>query len=303
MPTILDDAPAPGTPEWQRSITASKIPAILGVSPFDSPYAVWQKLAGRWEPEPQDRPIFRIGHLAEHVMCEYWQEQKAKEGERWRLNPGGEMVYQNPDLDFPHFVTLDRRAWKGGRRFRILECKTTGWEGLRKWRRPDEPDSIPLHYLVQVQFQMGVSGIHEADVLVWLRGGDQVEIHHVTFDPELFTLIVTKCQNFYQSVLDDTPPDLDDSTATYDAVRGIHPDVDEDADVQVPDALAHELWDAAAAERAVKKRLTGAKTAILAEMGNAKTALLGDQKVATRTPSRGAITLRISKPAQGKGRW
>ena len=31
------NAPAPGSPEWQRLMTASKVAAVLGLSPWQSP--------------------------------------------------------------------------------------------------------------------------------------------------------------------------------------------------------------------------------------------------------------------------
>ena len=36
----------PGSPEWQRTITASRVGAIMGASAYDSPTSIWHQLAG-----------------------------------------------------------------------------------------------------------------------------------------------------------------------------------------------------------------------------------------------------------------
>ncbi|MBD0852737.1 hypothetical protein CU043_00415 [Corynebacterium striatum] len=52
---ILANPPAPGTPEWAKIVTASKVPALLGVSRFTSQYAAWHQLAGLIDVDMMDR--------------------------------------------------------------------------------------------------------------------------------------------------------------------------------------------------------------------------------------------------------
>ena len=51
----MTSRPEPGTPEWCALVTASKVPALLGLSPWDSPLSMWLKMAGRapWDAESQ----------------------------------------------------------------------------------------------------------------------------------------------------------------------------------------------------------------------------------------------------------
>ena len=42
----------PGSASWLRQVTASKVAAILGVSPWHSPLSMWRLMKGLDEPEP-----------------------------------------------------------------------------------------------------------------------------------------------------------------------------------------------------------------------------------------------------------
>ena len=155
---VMSNPPRPGTPEWRGMITASKVPTLLGLSPWSSPYALWHEMYAGLEPPAMEGDHLRWGHLAEQSLVDWWLD----------ANPGwqagaGEITYTSDALPFPNAVTLDRRA-RRGRRFHIIECKTT--RDMDQWGRPGDPDSVPAHYLAQVIFQMGVSGIHEASVVV-----------------------------------------------------------------------------------------------------------------------------------------
>ena len=285
---VMKNPPRPGTPEWRGMITASKVPVLLGLSPWSSPYALWHEMYAGLEPPAMEGDHLRWGHIAEQSLVGWWLD--AHPG--WQTN-SGEIAYTDPSLPFPNAVTLDRRA-RRGRRFHIIECKTT--RDMDQWGRPGDPDSVPAHYLAQVIFQMGVSGIHEASVVV--LGYGTPEIHEVAWDEDVWASIVAACTRWHQSGIAGDPPPLDDRVATYDAVRGLHPDIDRDQDVHIDHAEAVALLDALEEEAAAKARVVGLKSQILDQMGTARRAQVGDTTIATRTPGRGdSITLRINRKA------
>ena len=285
---VMKNPPRPGTPEWRGMITASKVPTLLGLSPWSSPYALWHQMYGGVEPPALEGDHLRWGNIAEQSLVDWWLD--ANPG--WQAN-SGEITYTDPGLPFPNAVTLDRRA-RRGRRFHIIECKTT--RDMEQWGRPGDPDSIPAHYLAQVIFQMGVSGIHEASVVV--LGFGTPEIHEVQWDEEVWASIVAACTRWHQTGVAGDPPALDDRTATYDTVRGLHPDIDRDQDVHIDHDQAVAILDALEEEAAAKATVIAAKTRLLDQMGTARRALVGDTTIATRTPGRGdSITLRINRKA------
>lgn len=299
-PQVLDNPPAPGTPEWRGMITASKVPTILGLSKFDTPYSLWHAMAGNFTPPALSGDHLDWGHIIEDSLAGWWlHKANADEtGTGWQLN-SGEVTYTDPALPFPNLVTLDRRA-RRGRRFHIVECKTD--RDRTRWGHPGEADSVPLDYTAQVMFQMGVSGIHEASVVVQLGGSGVPEVHAVEWDPGLFQLIVDRCIAWHHSILDGDEPDLDDEPATYKAVRGLHPDIERGEDVFVDFDLARSYLTAVSDEAAAKKAATGAKSSLLAAMGSAQFAVtdapgVGRVKIADRRlGARKSVTLY---PARG----
>lgn len=282
----LDNAPAPGTPAWRATVSASKVPAILGISRWNSQYAVWHEMAGMLEPEAPSEALasrFLWGHIIEESLCQWWKAHN----EGWSLNVRGsdtaEITYTNDELGFPNLATLDRRA-RRGRRFHIVECKLAA--DLDSWGRPGEPDSVPADYFAQVQFQMGVSGIHTASVVV-LGPFGQPEIHDIEFDADLFAGICKRVEAFVKSIQDGVPPNLDNSVATYEAVRGLHPEIHADETVQIDAEDAIELLDAVRGLDAAKDIERAAKMRAAVLMGNAKYLKCGDVKIADRRSIRG----------------
>lgn len=303
---VVDNPPAPGTEQWLRTITASKVPTILGLSKWSSPYALWHTMAGNIPAEHLEGDHLDWGHIIEPALVGWW----AHCNPGWRFNPPRkradgvkttEIAYSDDSLPFPNLVTLDRRATRGGRRpkFHIVECKTD--RDRTRWGYPEDGDSVPADYLTQVMFQMGVSGIHAADIVVQLGGSGVPEVHPVPFDPDMFANIVAACTAWHESLQTAVEPPLDDTTATYDAVRGLHPDIDRGEEVVIDPAAAAELWATTQAEKDAKKAAKGAKTAVLHAMGNAQYAVTdtlgGTVKVADRRANgHGSVSLYPAKP-------
>lgn len=299
VPRIVHNPPAPGTPEWVRLASSSKVAAILGISRYSSQYTVWNEIAGKISPSQLDEDLADWGHSSELSLADFWRRRHR----RHFLNPkrGGthETAFEDPDLPFPHIVTIDRlaqvyRKYGGDGKQHIIECKTR--ISMDDWGRPGEPDSIPADYYAQVIFQMGVSGIHEATVVV--DSYRDPEFHEVTWDPALFENICGRVHAFMDSIASGVMPELDESVSTYETVRGLHPDIDRDATVEldVDEAVrildaAHELEAAKDAERAAKIRLADT-------MGTAYRAMCGDVKIADRRAKKGATPfVQINKKA------
>lgn len=303
MPTIVKSPPAPGTGEWLGQITASKVPAILGVSRFKSQFAMWHEMAGLTPPAPVDEDRMKWGHVAESSLASWWRYKNPA----WKLNPrrGGtfELAYTNPELPFPNMATLDRRAYRPdvprAERFRILELKTAGT--LADWGRPGEEDSIPADYYTQVQFQMGVSGIHSADVVV-LGGATRPEIHRVEFNEGEFARIVDRCVDWQASLEMGIAPELDGQESTYVAVRGKHPNIADGKEVQIDEATAVRLLDTVVGLDEAESAYNHARSEIGELMGEAKYLKCGDVKIADRRSKQGGTPyVQFNKNANLEG--
>lgn len=294
MKEILKFPPAPGSPEWRGMVSASKVPAILGLSRYTSQFRTWHEMAGNLQPANINADTYAWGHIAEKSIAEWWKHQNPG----WKLNPpvngSTELAYRDTSLPFTNVATIDRRAYNPNNayadRFHIVECKTA--RTLDDWGRPGEEDSIPADYYAQVQFQMGVSGIKTASVCVLSFG--QPEIHRVEFDPAIFRGMIHRIEKWCESLRDGAPPELDSSVATYEAVRGLHPDIEKGARVEIDLDTAIELATAAQREKNAKAAARLAKSRAAEIMGRAQYLYAGDIKVATRVATKSAPYVKFS---------
>ena len=69
------NAPQPGTAEWRTLLTASKIPAVMGTSPWSSRFTLWHEMAGTFTPEPINPAVLERGHILEPAVAAWFQAQ------------------------------------------------------------------------------------------------------------------------------------------------------------------------------------------------------------------------------------
>ncbi|WP_018024114.1 YqaJ viral recombinase family protein [Corynebacterium ulceribovis] len=203
---VVNNPPRPGSSEWLRVVTASKVPAILGLSPWKTAGETWMEMSGLAEPEPvddmQDRFIW--GHCAERSLAEFWQEKRLLDtGEMWQLSPG-EVAYTDESLPFPNLATLDRRALNRKRtkaqgRYLFIECKTS--DSKEAWGSGE----LPAHVAGQAMAQAAISGIHTGYVVAQLWS-TLPEVHEVQHDQELWDGTVDHIAEFVKSLGEHEPP-------------------------------------------------------------------------------------------------
>ena len=282
---ILDNPPAPGTPEWQTAITASKVAAILGVSPWQSPYSLWVDMTqGRPELEPT-APMLRGTYLEDGILD--WFEHDHPE-----LVPAGRQQAYTLGDDTTVFATTDATYRTTDGELVAVEVKTVSRDD--DWRTEDGAWMVPAYYEAQVYFQLACTQASRAIVVVLTPHLDKIEIP-IERDFGLEAEIVEAVYAWQQALAEGHKPDLDDTVATYDAVRREHPEIDPAKTVEIDQALAHQWLQARTDLKDAEKRERGLKTKVLDVMGDAKTAHLGDLKIATRTPgARGTVTLRAN---------
>ncbi len=276
----------PGSPEWRKLITPSKVAGILGVSRFESPYRLWHRMKGLVDFEgPKD--IFDVGHDFEPAMAAMWRRRYPG----WLLSPG-EVQVTGDDFGFPFACTLDRRARRGKAR-KVVEFKTT--RHMEDWGDLGT-DQAPADYVAQVLAQMAFTGYtrHSAHLMV-LGPFFEAHVYEIAWDADVVAVMIERCREFYASLEADEPPELDDSVATYECVRELHPDIDAGVVVQLDPQFAWRVLQFDADVKANTECLRGAKSRLLDLMGNAQTAMCGDIKIADRRPhGRGGVALSLA---------
>jgi predicted phage-related endonuclease len=268
----------PGSPEWSRLVTASKVAAILGLSPWDSPRTMWHKMRGDLGDDLRNVDAKARGHYLEAGVIDWWRDQRQPEYGVGQVT----CLLDDWGAATPDLMGVDAQ----GNEY-VMDAKTAATAD--DWGDPGT-DEAPAYYVAQSMWQLACSPGASVAYIAVLFGRPRLGFaeYVIQRDDELIADIVSQCREFYDSLASDVPPPLSDAVCEYDAIRKVHSDIDRDAEVTLPDDLAARyLLDLAHAERA-----TATKAHVLDAMGTARIAKRSDGLiVARRQPSRDAVTL------------
>lgn len=276
--------PAPGSPEWLRLMSASKVAAVLGVSPYQSPYSLWHEMKGATRAETTE--VQKRGHLLEAAVLDWWYDRHA-------IIRGTGNRQHTARLDDWGIATLDDvvSTLSGAVG---LEAKTTGsWD---EWGE-DGTDEVPAHYYAQCLWQLACDPDLVRVYVPVLGPRLDFREYVVERDDALIASVIDRCRRFYDSLEQDTPPALDDHVATLAVLKRIHPDIDEGAEAVIPDDLAAEYVTADLEHKAAEAAKRAAQARVLAEAGTAQYIhATSGVKVARRQPNRSGVSLvRVAK--------
>lgn len=180
--TIRPDDREAWLTERRRGIGSSEIGTILGLSPFETPYQLWQRKRGEGE-QKEETFAMRAGHYLEDAVSRFFSDET---GAVIDEESAGDFIVRDGDKPFLQ-VSPDRYYTLGGRNG-ICECKTTQLEVSE--------ESVPKHWYCQLQYQMGVTGIHDG-ALAWFVKGRSFGCCQYTFDSDLFAFISDKIERFW----------------------------------------------------------------------------------------------------------
>jgi putative phage-type endonuclease len=270
---------SPGSDEWRRRITASKVAAILGLSPWESPRSVWHAMHGDL-PRSEANEAQNRGHFLEPAILAWWCSQHDD-----FVSGGEQPVFELGDWAA---ATPDMYGLLSGDVGVLVEAKSAAYDD--EWGRPGT-DEIPAYYLAQVIWQMHISGIHTCHVPMIgprLKFAEYV-IHYEPYAEDA-KVIEARMREFYDTLAADTPPPLDDSVATWEAVRRIHPEIDRGTEVELTYDEAIAFADAIHDEENAIAHARLMRATVLERMGRAQFAKHAGIKVARRQPRGDAIT-------------
>jgi putative phage-type endonuclease len=192
-------------------IGASEVAAACGICPYQQPIELYAKKRAVFEgrdPE-QDKPTLPMRHGThnEPLVKQLFEE--------W--NGGTPLMVPNPAMykseDHSHRLASPDAIVSPGV---LLECKTASAYGADKWGDGDE---IPVNYLAQVQWQMGIMNAHKCYVAV-LIGNSDFRVYEIERSQPTIDGLYAKVDAFWQRVLDGNPPDVDYARpGAYDAIK------------------------------------------------------------------------------------
>jgi putative phage-type endonuclease len=182
-----------GTPEERRTgLGGSDAAAALGLSPWQTPYDLWEQKRGLAPPLEQTEPML-WGHLLEDIIRREYAKRTGME-----VRPVKELI-RHPKHAWM-FAHLDGKIGADNRAILEVKCARTS-EG---WGEPDTSE-VPLHYLLQIHHYLSVTAAEVCDVAV-LIGGSDFRLYQVERDPEIEEHLVEGEAAFWQQVEQGVPP-------------------------------------------------------------------------------------------------
>lgn len=246
------------------SIGASEIAAVLGLSPWASPYEIWARKTGRIESHKSSDAI-DAGKRLERVVLD-WAEDVLGPIRREIEAP----IDGTPILTHPDGITHDGRP---------VEAKTSGIAGplYGEWGEP-ETDQIPDYYLVQALMQIAAT---EADLcfVPALLGGRGFSLYRVPANKALQREIIERvCTWWDRHVVRDEPPEMT-APPPLSIMKRLRREPGKSVDL---DPGLVETW-LSAKERAKQaaKEEEEAQAAVLAALGDAEAGTLPDGREVT----------------------
>jgi len=177
----------------KRGIGGSDAAAVCNLSPWVSRYRLWAIKTGQAEDDPENEAM-RMGSLLEPVIRQRYVDETGYTVKTYPLE-----IFQHDTIDFM-LASVDGLPVEVDV---VLECKTA--RSKRGWGEPGT-DEVPLHYRLQGAHYMAVMDRMQVDYAV-LFGDFDFAIYHLERDYDLEDSLIEEEREFWQLVLDRTPPD------------------------------------------------------------------------------------------------
>ena len=203
------------------------------------------------------------------------------------MQPSG--TFRNVDRPFqvvnPDGIFIDADGNYG-----LLEIKTAAYED-------DWANGVPRYYQTQVQWYLQAFGFKKAIVAV-LFSGRKYREYELLADEFQQDVNLEEVKRFLNYVSNNIKPDWDGSTQTYEAIRAIHPEID-DSEVDLGDIAIH-LVNAKKNFEDAEKHFQMMKSIALDNMGTAKYGVYEEEdgnkiKVCYRTAKKFGLPYLVTK--------
>jgi putative phage-type endonuclease len=252
----------PNSPEWheaRKGIGGSDIGALMGKSPWKSPFQLWAEKTGQLSDDIEPSMPMKLGTAFEPAIRQLFQEENkdwltVHETGTWQSKENS-LLKANPDGII---------EWKDGE-LGVLEIKFT----RQYW------DDLPEQYNLQVQHYLQVLGLKRG-LVVAVAGGDWKEFE-VVRDDSLVEDMKTSVRAFCDLVDAKQAPEYDGSNSTYETVRTLSEGLQE-GEIELG-ALWANLVSTKADADYWANALQAQKSAVLAFMNGTKYGLYQGDKV------------------------
>lgn len=207
--------------EFRRThVGGSDVAAIMGLSPWRTPYQVWAEKSGLAVPEDiSGKPRVEWGTRLERVVAQKFRDEHPDLG-MWLQDPEETVAFVPEDRPWA-MATLDGIVSEGPGERAVLEIKTAHFPTAREWE-----GGVPAHYLAQVNHYLSVTGWRRAYVAVLIDGWDYREFTVERDDADV-AVVEGAVDAFWRAFVETgTPPEA--TAADSGAVLEAHAEPDGD---------------------------------------------------------------------------
>lgn len=289
---VTMDSFVPGSPDWyeqrRRSVGGSEIAPLLGIGKWESRFSLWHRKRGLLAPQP-DNPEMEWGRRLEAVIAEKFAEAHP---ELWVLDADTYTRRDRPwQIASPDRIIhpADRAITAATSPSALLEVKTAyddfGW-GERG------TDQVPVYYRAQCIWYLDTLGVDTCHLAVLIGGSDYRE-YLISYDEFEAELMRAEAQEFIATIERDERPSIDEHTATYQAVREMHPEI-EPVKVELPGDLVRAYCAARSVLSDAKSEVQKQTSRIADVMGSAQYATFAGQTIARRQSKSGGTPFVVA---------
>ena len=265
---------AVGQLDRTKYLGGSDAAAILGVSPWTTPFMLFQKKTGAYVEEltPAKRRILERGHRWEPIVLEMLVDELTDRGHDVEVVATGQR-YLDPEFDFLA-AEIDAELIVDGEPVNG-EMKTAGYFAAGAWGEYDS-NEVPIYYLAQVMHGLMIQPRQRAVVAAVTGFDERPMIRWVDRDEETIAAIRAREIEFWQRIQTGEAPD----PVTPEDVKWLYPKDSGDtldADIELMEACG-DLKALKATAKALDAQIELLATKVKARMGAAAVLLGPDGK-------------------------
>jgi len=252
-----------GSPEWHAAragVGGSDIGVIFGKSQFKSPYTLWAEKSNLL-PDTDSTIPMRLGTALEPAIREFF----AAENKDW-LTVHDTGTWQSTQEPWMKANPDGIIVWADGT-LGVLEIKHSA----------NYVSEIPESWKLQVLWYLDILGLQRG-VVCAVIGGRYTEFE-VVWDDSIAREMRERVRAFYDLVVQETPPDFDGSTSTYETIRELSEGLT-DGEVEL-DGLWVDLIAAKIIFEQADANFNAKKSVVLAYMNGTKYGFYQGEKVLT----------------------
>jgi putative phage-type endonuclease len=192
----------------RADITSTQAAVLFGVSPYDSVFSLWHKKRGNIEDAVEENTRMRWGKILQDAIAHGIADEN---GMLIRsMTEYARLPEARVGASFDYQIEAPSPA--------ILEVKNVDSLAFRNgWAETDYGLEAPSHIEVQLQVQLGVSGLREGYIAAFV-GGNRVELLRREFDEMVWQRILDLAAWFWSL----KEPPAPDYARDYEVISRLH---------------------------------------------------------------------------------